>query len=447
MILTADFKKPLRPIGKLNGTNNGPLMNYTDRTAEYHDMGVDFVRFHETNAHDVKCVEVPFVFPDFDADENDPANYYFAETDAVMQAAVDAGMEIMYRLGMGTEGTAPKLFVVVPKDYAKWARICEHIIRHYNEGWADGFHFGIEYWEIWNEADIKPYWPGPREEYLKLYEVASNYLKGCFPNLKFGNCGWAGIKAHGYFAPDPKTVTPAELADYEDRQKTYLRLFEMAKNGEAPLDFFAWHTYAVSSDKTELRCKMICDMLKDYGLENTEVINTEWSSMSLSRDSHKRWDYSQLFQMHCAAALMTSMIVMQKHGVSKAAYYDADDRSNFCGLFDFDRKLPHYFGLKAFSMLRAGQTEVATDGDSKTLRMCASYNGKKAVLLLANEGETEKVTLKLENLPESDYVVTVFDETHELKPVRRGRFTGKPLHMTVKKDSFAVVEFDCGEGR
>ena len=25
-----------------------------------------------------------------------------------------------------------------PKDYAKWARICEHVVRHYNEGWGWG---------------------------------------------------------------------------------------------------------------------------------------------------------------------------------------------------------------------------------------------------------------------------------------------------------------------
>jgi hypothetical protein len=40
-----------------------------------------------------------------------------------------------------------------PQDYAKWARICEHIILHYTKGWANGFHYDITYWEIWNEPD------------------------------------------------------------------------------------------------------------------------------------------------------------------------------------------------------------------------------------------------------------------------------------------------------
>ena len=42
----------------------------------------------------------------------------------------------------------------MPKDFKKWAVICEHIIRHYTEGWADGFFYDMPYWEIWNEPDL-----------------------------------------------------------------------------------------------------------------------------------------------------------------------------------------------------------------------------------------------------------------------------------------------------
>ena len=72
-----------------------------------------------------------------------------------------------------------------PKDFGKWARICEHIIRHYNEGWANGFHFGIVYWEIWNEPDNglpgeNQMWTGTDEEYFALYDVTAKHLKKCF---------------------------------------------------------------------------------------------------------------------------------------------------------------------------------------------------------------------------------------------------------------------------
>ena len=44
--------------------------------------------------------------------------------------------------------------VFPPKDFQKWAEICEHIIMHYNEGWANGFHYGIKYFEVWFEPDV-----------------------------------------------------------------------------------------------------------------------------------------------------------------------------------------------------------------------------------------------------------------------------------------------------
>ena len=56
-----------------------------------------------------------------------------------------------------------------PADAAKWAAICVGIIRHYNEGWANGFHHGIRYWEIWNEPENRPaMWTGTDEDYLAL---------------------------------------------------------------------------------------------------------------------------------------------------------------------------------------------------------------------------------------------------------------------------------------
>jgi len=95
-----------------------------------------------------RFVDIPNIFPDFDADENDPASYDFTFTDWLMTAIKKQG--------------------------------CEHVVRHYNEGWADGFHYDIKYWEIWNEPEGEAFWSGTREEFFRLYEVASNHLKKCF---------------------------------------------------------------------------------------------------------------------------------------------------------------------------------------------------------------------------------------------------------------------------
>ncbi len=48
-----------------------------------------------------------------------------------------------------------KYGTLVPKDFHKWAVICEHIIKHCNEGFAGGKHYGIEYFEICMNVMIK----------------------------------------------------------------------------------------------------------------------------------------------------------------------------------------------------------------------------------------------------------------------------------------------------
>ena len=52
---------------------------------------------------------------------------------------VPVGTKVFYRLGASIEhkkkfGTFP------PADFKKWAEICEHIIHHYTQGWANEFY-------------------------------------------------------------------------------------------------------------------------------------------------------------------------------------------------------------------------------------------------------------------------------------------------------------------
>ena len=49
----------------------------------------------------------------------------------------------------------------------------EHIIRHYTEGWADGMHRDMQYWDIWNQPDLdddtatkKRTWAAQRRSFL-----------------------------------------------------------------------------------------------------------------------------------------------------------------------------------------------------------------------------------------------------------------------------------------
>ncbi len=442
MKASIDFEKKIRPIGKLNGTNNGPIHTYTDNTEQYKDMGVEFVRFHETHSPNTKCVEIPFIFRDFDADENDPANYYFGETDAVIKGAVDAGIEIMYRLGMGTEGQ-PKIFGVIPKDYAKWARIAEHVIAHYTEGWANGFDYrkNLKYLEIWNEADLQAYWPAEpwpegRKTFIDFYKVAATHLKKRFPYLSVGCCGWAGL--YSYEKPEE----PAARAVYESRYEFFHLFLQRVRDEKIPMDFFGWHIYSMNSLAMWQRCTVLSDLLAEFGMEKKQTINTEWANFSLKRDAKGAWYLEKSRTVHSAVGTLGCMIVMQKFGVTHAALYDADLRSKFCTLYGFDGSPGIvYWAMKAWKWIKEGKTEVETAGDAWDFRVVASRSKKTAVAALTNEGEEKRVTLEIKNLPACEYDLCLFDETHRLEKTRRGTFTGRALTFTLPKDSFAVLKF------
>ena len=160
-----------------------------------------------------------------------------------------------------------------PKDPQKFAKICEMMIRHFNEGWADGHHFGIRYWEIWNEPENPPMWKGTKEQFFELYRVTANHLKKCFPDLKIG-----GYASCGFYP-----LTRAESAKSGHWHWSFIDWFEtfldyvQAEETRAPLDFFSWHLYTSDPEEIVAHSKYVDEKLKEHGMENVENIFNEWN--------------------------------------------------------------------------------------------------------------------------------------------------------------------------
>ena len=119
---------------------------------------IPYARLHDVNGAfgGNRFVDIPNIFRDFNADERDPANCDFVFTDQLIAAMYAYDLKPIFRLGVTIENQAifRALRINPPVDAHKWARVCEQIISYYNEGWADGYHYGIEYWEIWNAGGI-----------------------------------------------------------------------------------------------------------------------------------------------------------------------------------------------------------------------------------------------------------------------------------------------------
>ncbi|MBR5441769.1 MAG: hypothetical protein IKV44_02340, partial [Clostridia bacterium] len=251
--------------------------------------------------------------------------------------------------------------------------ICEHIIRHYNEGWADGYNLTIEYWEIWNEPDLDPddstnkrTWGGTKAEFFDLYEITAKHIKTCFPQLKIGG--------------------PA-LAWNEEWAKDFL--CEMQKRC-APLDFFSWHIYCTEPDAMTQKAERIRKMLVKYGFEKAESILNEWNYV-------RGWTEDYLYSLKAihgikgAAFTMACMCAAQHSSIDMLMYYDTRP-SVFNGVFDFYtyERLKGYYPLYWYGMLYDCERELPSETSVENIySLCGVDKEGKATVLLAYYSDSD----------------------------------------------------------
>ena len=377
-----DFTQTVGPVRPMHGVGQPPLIYYDCRLFSYlKEAGVPYSRLHDVGgAYGMNVyVDIPNLFRDFDADENDPKSFDFAFTDHLLKALVENGVEPYFRLGVTIENRADirRYRAFPPKDPAKWARICERVIRHYTEGWADGFKWKITYWEIWNEPECNPapdkntMWHGTWDEYLNLYDISSKHLKKCFPHLKIGGYGSCGFYA----------VTDAPAANTEPRMQHYVDCFvkflDYVKARDCPLDFFSFHTYGNVEDALK-QSEWCIATLKAKGFGHVETSVNEW----LPGPTRER-----LGSAEQAADVCAEMIGFQRLGLSTALIYDAR-----CGVGEYSPLFnpltcrPHkaYYALKCFNELYRLRTEVASSSDDPEVYVAAAGGAQGGAVLVAN---------------------------------------------------------------
>ena len=401
-----DFAAEQGAVKPLHGVNNAPVRP-NGKQDEFRVAGIPYVRTHDTagmwgGAH---YVDIPNVFPNFDADETDPANYDFAFTDAYLKPIVEAGCKVFYRLGVTIENCwkVKAYNIYPPKDFAKWARICEHVVRHYNEGWADGFRWDIEYWEIWNEPENPPMWQGTKEQFFELYRITANHLKKTFPNIKVG--GYAGC---GFYVIDD-VQTREDSAFY----RSFVTWFEdfcryvQAAETKAPLDFFSWHLYVGQGwpvDRIATHAAYVRKTLDASGLTKTENIFNEWNVFRGPSE-----DQFDAIKTHVGAAnTAAAFCLMQTSSIDKAMYYDALPTRSYCGLFFFPscRTTPCYEAFRAWNELAKLGTSVSATVEDNAVYAAAAKGGGKRAFIIANVGDSSaSVTIRAEGAPYSLYRV------------------------------------------
>ena len=483
--IVVDCRAEHGPVKPMNAVNNGPSVktpagdqkrgNFDDYTA----ARIPFARTHDSNLCTdygaPHTVDISAVFPDFDADETDPASYDFVCTDRYLDSIRRAGTEVFFRLGQSIEHGPKKYGALPPVDFAKWARIAEHVIRHYNEGWGWGAddtiatastawsnQFSIVYWELWNEPDLDPSddkpprnprcWGGTVTNFFQFYSIAAKHLKARFPALKIGGPAICG------------------------REAWAKRFLAYCRDNDVPLDFFSWHIYTTDPRKMAEKARLIRKMLDDAGYGKTESILDEWNYVKGWGDDwvHSVEVESGRFNQKGAAFIAAAMADCQYAPVDMLMYYDARIGTIMNGMFDATTLWPQkgYYPFYAWSKLadlgtlaecnvlegRGAKSDAATgvvlpDGSLKTrpdgqFRAVAakSADGRFAVFIVryapSNDvTDTGIVVLRVpgKSLAGARCHVTDAARTYTETPLRLRPDGSAVLRMM--PDSFALVEF------
>jgi len=246
----------LKPV---HGICNGPICmsGLYDLSKYFSEIGAPYIRLHDTEGAEGRyLVDISRIFPNFDADETNPENYYFHHTDRLITAIENLKAKTIYRLGESIDHTVYKRHARPPKDFEKWARICLHIIKHYNDGWANGFHYGLKFWEIWNEPDVtEQMWNGGTyKQYYDLYRIAARAIKEYDNSLLIGG--------------------PTMAWDLNGLAKEFVKL---CKNEDLPLDFFSYHMYTDSLESLVQRTADVKTLLLENGFDKTLLVIDEWN--------------------------------------------------------------------------------------------------------------------------------------------------------------------------
>lgn len=357
------------------GPRQGGAYLCYDLKKEFSDIGIPAVRLHDIEGAygNMQFVDVHNIFPDFSADPNDHLSYNFGPTDDYLRAIKESGAKIIYRLGSSIEHYKRKLFIFPPKDYVKWADICEHIIRHYNGGWCNGFYWEIEHWEIWNEPESAGMWQGTPRQFYEFYSVVANYLKNCYPKLKIGGYSAVGFYTEtrpGVDNPWFRTIVP-----FFEGFMSYIT----AKETTAPLDFFSWHCYAERPEEVSAAAKYVRSRLDDYGFIHTESYLTEYNTYeSLNTCPQVIPGY--------AAELAAGMICAQNSSMDMMMYYDLRPHS-MNGIWKIGKdyrsadRLHGFYAMKAFGYLYRLGTQVYSESDAPVYLLAAADAVNKGIML------------------------------------------------------------------
>ena len=440
-----DFSKNIGKIKPINGVSNGPACHNVDLSEYFKESFIPMVRLHnrdEFSNYRRYMIDVSIIFENFDASEYDETNYRFEHTDRLILAADNCEAEIIYCLSESIDHLIGDKCSNPPKKLDKWCRICLQIIKHYNDGWANGYRLGIKYWEIWNEPeghiteDNQILWSdGTFDQILKLYKKASQMIKEYDNSLKVGGLSFM----YNDFAVEP--------------------FLKYCNKNKLSVDFLSFHHYASDLNMLEREAKEARSLLDKYGYEKAEIILSEWAIMYLENDDGTYWDFTsnpihqndnnKLYEnqkSNLGASFISAFLTkLNDLPIDKSILYDFDPDNNLCPLFNkyYEPQKAYYAFREYGAMLNDSYSRayatidkgyiIASTGNHINTVIYSSFREKRADIDFIFPRLAHKNKLKVYLIDDEH----MFDLIEDIEIV-----DCESLELDVKENSVLVFKFE-----
>ncbi len=273
-------------IDSLNSVQGGPAPlndGDADLTELYQQAGIPMVRIPVGDGSDYTLASI---YPDIAADPYSPDSYHFDDIDRTMGAIVDAGLEPLWQaafyLGNTDEwGYSCHHRGIAILDVDLWSIVIEHVLLHFNAGWADGYHWNVKWVETLNEPFKS--WIYPRSSYLDVWYVYQAVAEAV---ARVNAATGSHIKVVGFANP----VEPDSEGKYEWDSDTWLMddFLSFVKTNDLPMDAFAFHSYEHPYDHQETAL-VVKEHLVKAGFGDIPLWNTEWNDSGLDLPTSSVW--------------------------------------------------------------------------------------------------------------------------------------------------------------
>jgi xylan 1,4-beta-xylosidase len=429
-VFTCNFSQPSKPFTHFwehtVGSGHALLALRTDWQSQmlrcHNELGFQHVRFHALLCDDMGTLV---------CEEEEPL-YSFFNADRIIDFLMSIGMRPFVELSFMPEALSSgnttvfhyQANVTPPKDYEKWAALIQKLIAHWVE------RYGVVevrnwFFEVWNEPNLKAFWPASQEEYFKLYRYTVNAIKSVDGSLKVGG---------------PATADNQWIPEF----------LGFCKKNSLNVDFVSTHHYPTDAfgepgadTETRLQNMPPGAMRKQAAKARAEsgdlpLYYTEWNITSNPRDP--------MHDEPFAAAFITKIIMEAPGLVQGYSYWTFSDifEENYFPSVPFHGGfgLLNLYGIakpayRAFQLLHHLGTELLEfDGEHSTVSAWVVRKKNSATIILANVAmprhaiQMELINIRISGAPTPRTAwIERIDEDHA-NPRRLWQTMGEPEYLS-----------------